>query len=171
MLQIPLFPIENDNLKSKLRVLERKQKEKNLIIFNLPENDLVRDDIAEKKKLVEYKRRLSEKGITSRVRGLRLLVNDHRYTLHDISENPAILEELGATQSKPPTREKLCHLNIRSLAAHYETFAQSALPNQFDIIALSETWLTSDMPSENYDLCSHKLERCDRPTRGGGARC
>ncbi|KAI4463535.1 endonuclease-reverse transcriptase [Holotrichia oblita] len=24
------------------------------------------------------------------------------------------------------------------------------------------------MPSENYDLCSHKLERCDRPTRGGG---
>ncbi|KAK9687136.1 hypothetical protein QE152_g36672, partial [Popillia japonica] len=69
------------------------------------ENDLVRDDIAEKKKLVEYKRRLSEKGITSRVRGLRLLVNDHRYTLHDISENPAILEELGATQSKPPTRE------------------------------------------------------------------
>ncbi|KAK9674604.1 hypothetical protein QE152_g40998 [Popillia japonica] len=95
LLWIESLTLENDNLMSKLKVLERKQKEKNLIIFNIPE---VKNENTEEAVKTLFTDTLgvavrtddilnSEKGITSRVRGLRLLVNDHKYTLHDISEH------------------------------------------------------------------------------------
>ena len=61
----------------------------------------------------------------------------------------------------------LCHLNIRSLPAHYQLLKESALLD-FDIIALTETWLTGELPDNLYSVHGYKLIRCDRQTRGGG---
>lgn len=59
-------------------------------------------------------------------------------------------------------------MNIRSLNSCFDDFSALATEQQFDVIAVSETWLTPNDPSEMYSIPEYNLLRCDRPTRGGG---
>lgn len=64
---------------------------------------------------------------------------------------------------------RFCHLNAQSLRYHIDVFRLHILPENFDVIAVSETWfkpwiLDSQVCLPGYKLIRHDRERC----RGGG---
>lgn len=61
----------------------------------------------------------------------------------------------------------MSHLNVRSLVKHFQDFKQLVY-NKFDIIAVSETWLTADIPDDIITLNGYYLLRRDRGDRKGG---
>lgn len=60
------------------------------------------------------------------------------------------------------------HLNVRSLNTGFDEFANYIYDCNFDILGLSETWLTSDWDSSSFNLEGYNLIRKDRGARGGG---
>ena len=64
---------------------------------------------------------------------------------------------------------KVCHLNVRSLLAHFADLKRFLEMNDFDIVTLSETWLKSSVDSNNVLIGGFSLVRRDRAdSRGGG---
>lgn len=63
---------------------------------------------------------------------------------------------------------KIAHVNARSLFTGFDAFRDSILENDFDIMGVSETWLTSQLPSQAVDVPGFKLLRQDRVARRGG---
>ena len=72
---------------------------------------------------------------------------------------------------------KLCHLNIRSILNKIDQFRMHFEHSKLDVIALSETWLSSDLCSNILQLENYQLFRWDRAfnrdnssaiKRGGG---
>ena len=67
----------------------------------------------------------------------------------------------------------LCHANIQSLRSNPDKFEhiKLQLSDNYDIITLSETWLSDNIPDEKYDLPNFQpIFRRDRPAEsiGGG---
>ena len=74
----------------------------------------------------------------------------------------------------------MCHINIQSLGHGEQGPTTSAnvkldqirtilcLQEKFDIIGISETWLTDRVPDEDIELENYKLYRKDRAGRAGG---
>lgn len=62
----------------------------------------------------------------------------------------------------------VAHMNVRSLRAHYLGVRNTILHNNYDVVALSETWLTDDLPSDLFAVPGYNLYRNDRQSRGGG---
>lgn len=63
---------------------------------------------------------------------------------------------------------RVCHVNIRSLNSCFDDFCSFVLQNDYNLIGLSETWLTSSDSTANFSIQNYSLVRCDRPSRGGG---
>lgn len=65
---------------------------------------------------------------------------------------------------------KFCHVNIRSLTANFIGFVEYFLSTDFDFIAVSETWLTSNIRNDVVHMDGYTLARKDREgaIRGGG---
>lgn len=63
---------------------------------------------------------------------------------------------------------KIAHLNVRSLLSRFLDFKEMVLSNNFNLITVSESWLSPDVESELVNIQGYKLFRCDRLTRGGG---
>jgi len=63
----------------------------------------------------------------------------------------------------------MMHLNIRSIQQNFLNFSSyhSTLSNAFDIIGLSETWMT-DSNAEMIQLDTYTLQSNHRRTRHGG---
>lgn len=61
----------------------------------------------------------------------------------------------------------IAHINIRSLLAGFEYFIDVVLKNSFDIVCMSETWLTNGLPSHIVDVPGYTLYREDRQDRRG----
>lgn len=64
---------------------------------------------------------------------------------------------------------KICHLNVRSLTAHFQE-VKSFVEN-YDIMAVSETWLNDGVDENSIRIPGFKFFRVDRPRcdgRGGG---
>lgn len=77
--------------------------------------------------------------------------------------------------SNPPLSNckgiKLAHFNIRSLLPKIDSFKLWLEEHDFDVVTLSETWLTKDISSTHLDLYDdYEIFRLDRLTnsRGGG---
>lgn len=63
----------------------------------------------------------------------------------------------------------LCHFNIRSLTKQFDEFKNYVLSEIFDIITISETWLSTDISDYVVDIPGYQLYRNDRKhVRGGG---
>lgn len=62
----------------------------------------------------------------------------------------------------------VAHVNIRSLNSGFSLFTDIVREHSFDLIGVSETWLSRDYPSEYVAINNYQLVRADRPTRGGG---
>lgn len=60
------------------------------------------------------------------------------------------------------------HLNVRSLVKNFITFKDILLINDFDLIAISETWLSDCISSDAVHIEGYIFVRCDRITRAGG---
>ncbi len=84
----------------------------------------------------------------------------------DIEINP------GPDSVKISRQLSICHLNIQSIKRNSEKLDHISvqLCTQFDIITVSETWLTADEINQNYNLKNyHPIHRRDRGIgRGGG---
>nr|CAI5827679.1 unnamed protein product [Callosobruchus analis] len=59
------------------------------------------------------------------------------------------------------------HLNIRSLLSDFDGFKQ-LIHNKFDIAAITETWLISDIDDSAVSMEDYHLFCNDRSSRGGG---
>ena len=68
----------------------------------------------------------------------------------------------------PPPYITMCHLNIRSLSYDKVLSIQHQLANIYDIIALTETFLSSDSKQDLNINNYHAILRKDRSTHGGG---
>ena len=87
-----------------------------------------------------------------------------------------ILLMIGGVESNPGPNKyvklkhlKACHLNIRGGMVNKITDLQTSLCKVYDIITLSETFLTSNILSEDLKLQGYQeIVRRDRPTHGGG---
>lgn len=60
------------------------------------------------------------------------------------------------------------HLNIWSLLPKFNILKGFLLEKNYDIFALSETWLNASVLNESINITGYNLIRKDRPTRGGG---
>ena len=83
-------------------------------------------------------------------------------------------------KSKPDRSFLICHRNLNSIAAHNFSKIKSLITynyiHHFDIIYLSETYLNSDISSDNEDLDipGYRLIQSDHPSkdkRGGVCVC
>lgn len=63
---------------------------------------------------------------------------------------------------------KVMSLNIRSLLPKIEEFRKIVLDNDYDIVTVTETWLSQNIPNEHVLINGYKLFRNDRSGRGGG---
>ena len=64
---------------------------------------------------------------------------------------------------------KLCHLNVRSLPRHFEEIKMLMLMNDFDLFAMSETWLSSTWTDPELAIDNYTIYRYDRnDAKGGG---
>ncbi|XP_044582947.1 uncharacterized protein LOC123263967 [Cotesia glomerata] len=63
---------------------------------------------------------------------------------------------------------KICHLNAQSLIPHIDEFREYLRPLDFDIIAVTESWLSSSVVDAQVWLPEFYLLRNDRNRRHGG---
>ncbi|VEN56008.1 unnamed protein product, partial [Callosobruchus maculatus] len=62
---------------------------------------------------------------------------------------------------------KFGHLNVRSLLSDFSKFVD-LISEDFDLFAITETWLSSSIPTSSISLTNYNFFRNDRDGRGGG---
>lgn len=62
----------------------------------------------------------------------------------------------------------MCFVNVRSLVNNFNKFKLFVLQQNFDIVGISETWLTNSVNSEVIQIDGYTFVRQDRGARGGG---
>lgn len=62
---------------------------------------------------------------------------------------------------------KLAHLNVRSIVPHFNEF-KDLVYEKFDVIGVTETWLSQNITNNAITLNGYNLFRRDRSTAGGG---
>ena len=68
-----------------------------------------------------------------------------------------------------PTRSlKILSLNVRSLLPKFDEFCLVCASFSPDIICVSESWLSQDIPDHEIALINYQLFRKDRSQHGGG---
>lgn len=60
------------------------------------------------------------------------------------------------------------HLNVRSLPKNIGEFSEIINKTNFDVVAVSETWLTKNTPKDRYTLDNFNIFRRDRSNKRGG---
>ena len=63
---------------------------------------------------------------------------------------------------------KIAHLNIRSILGKMDILKISLNENSFDILTISETWLTSNRSDDEISIPGYSLTRNDRIEKHGG---
>lgn len=62
----------------------------------------------------------------------------------------------------------IAHLNVRSLTPKYNEIKSILLENSYEILFLSETWLTDSTSNHFLNIDGYNLVRRDRVGRGEG---
>ena len=63
---------------------------------------------------------------------------------------------------------KIAHVNIRSLTSGFNDFKILVQQQDFDVIMVTETWLTDNILDNTVNIQGYRLIRKDRTSRGGG---
>ena len=63
---------------------------------------------------------------------------------------------------------KIGHLNIRSILGKMDTLKISLNENPFDVLTISETWLTSNISDDEISIPGYSLTKNDRIEKHGG---
>ncbi|VDP94243.1 unnamed protein product, partial [Echinostoma caproni] len=90
----------------------------------------------------------------------KLMAADSEEVGQDINSNP-----IGFLHRK---YLNCYHTNAQGLFSKFPELNFRFISGQWDIIAITETWLTADIPDSELSLPGMSLLQCDRPTRGGG---
>lgn len=75
---------------------------------------------------------------------------------------------LSRSLSPYPKKLKAAHINAQSLRAHIDEVREIFQPTNFDLIAISESWLKPTIHSNNVSLPGYILQRNDRTGKQGG---
>ena len=59
----------------------------------------------------------------------------------------------------------ICEINVQSLKPHLPDFR--LVVDQYDVVALCETWLSPNVPQRLLTVDGYQLFRCDRPVTSG----
>ncbi|CAH1999467.1 unnamed protein product [Acanthoscelides obtectus] len=59
------------------------------------------------------------------------------------------------------------HLNVRSILSSFSDFVDILTEQEYDFFAVTETWLTSSIPTGVVKVPEYNFYRCDRGRRGG----
>ena len=101
--------------------------------------------------------------------------------MHPTDEvNPVSAMHVQHEDGAPMKQIKMCEINIQSMGAgekgptsranvkmdQLRTILQHE--HQFDVIGVTETWLTSDVTDEDIQIENYEVFRRDRNSRGGG---
>nr|CAI5823126.1 unnamed protein product [Callosobruchus analis] len=71
--------------------------------------------------------------------------------------------------SKKTTRSlSIAHLNVRSLLTNFDNLSLLILAGSYDIIRITETWLSEIACSDTLSIPGYRFFRQDRGSRGGG---
>lgn len=60
------------------------------------------------------------------------------------------------------------HLNVRSLSKNFQEFRDHVEQNKYDVIAVTETWLSTKLSNDNFRILNYSMIRKDRDSLGGG---
>ena len=92
--------------------------------------------------------------------------------IHDVETNPGP-DSYSVNQQKNSTYLKIAHLNARSLKNrhHYLLIKETILSNEFDIFAVSETWLNSKTTNLEIEIPGYNIHCVDRENKAGGGVC
>nr|CAI5832956.1 unnamed protein product [Callosobruchus analis] len=104
-------------------------------------------------KIIDFNKELNEDQICS-----DLIEQNHLHVLFLIT--------MGPTENSDKFR--IGHINARSLLAGFNEFGLLVSENNFDVIAVSETWLMPEIVSDQVGMDGYRCFRCDRDGRGGG---
>lgn len=63
---------------------------------------------------------------------------------------------------------RTAHINIRSLSSSFAIFKEFVLGEGFDVVGVTETWLTKKIKSKDVEIPGYRFVRQDRVSRGGG---
>lgn len=63
---------------------------------------------------------------------------------------------------------RVAHINIRSIVPKFHLLSRFIVTYKYDIVVISETWLSANIPDDAISLQGFALVRRDRATRGGG---
>lgn len=63
---------------------------------------------------------------------------------------------------------KIAHLNIRSIFTGFNEFVSMVLENEFDVISITETWLSDEVDPVVIQIPGYTFFNKNRERRGGG---
>nr|CAI5826355.1 unnamed protein product [Callosobruchus analis] len=63
---------------------------------------------------------------------------------------------------------KLAHLNVRSLTGKVHQLREVSLDQRYDIVGISETWLSPAISTDTLNIGGYTFIRKDRSQRGSG---
>lgn len=63
---------------------------------------------------------------------------------------------------------KIAHINIRSVFTGFNVFSNLVQEKDFDVVMVTETWLSDDVDSQIISIPGYRFFRKDRGSRGGG---
>ena len=76
---------------------------------------------------------------------------------------------INSDLSKFKNKFTAAHLNVRSLPKNFVEFSEVINKTHFDVVAVSETWLSKNTPKDRFTINNFNIFRQDRKhSRGGG---
>ena len=126
--------------------------------------------------ILQFIRRVNFNSLTFSYIFQVLNFQSHLYFYSRLTELSGDVEKNPGPNSNPDESFSICHWHHDSIAAHSFSKIQSLIAynciHHFDIICLSETYLNSDISSDNesLDIPGYRLIRSDNPSndkRGG----
>ena len=83
------------------------------------------------------------------------------------------MEHQCKTSNLPKSRLKIAHLNVRSFKtrSHLLQVRELMREKDYDVLAVSESWLNSTVTNAEVEIDGYKLTRLDRLGKSGGGVC
>ena len=92
----------------------------------------------------------------------------HRTSDLSVHSNHSITNNYHNARTNYNSTISCCYLNIRSLVNKLSLFQAYVYLFNFDVICLSETWLSESVFDQEILPTNYSIYRKDRPSRGGG---
>ena len=83
----------------------------------------------------------------------------------NISQDSQNFSDIGFPSNRGP---KIAHLNVRSITNKIDSLRLLLVNNPFDVLTISETWLTKNISDPELNIQGYSFVRNDRKSKKGG---